>query len=255
MNRLGRYLRRAAPTMLTCLAGVGVIATAVLASKAAVKAKQMLDEASEEKGDALTKMEALKTAAPAYISTVAAGGATVAFVFGANVLNRRQQIALAGAYAFASDRFRRYRAKVKDICGEEAHQKVLEELAVEKCRDVSIMAPVFTSNSCLDFQEDEERHIFYDSFGERYFESTFSNVLQAEYHLNRNYVLGGNVALNDFYEFLGLEPTGNGNDFGWSMASGYSWIDFNHRKTALADGTPCYLIEALSEPDADFADW
>lgn len=47
--------------------------------------------------------------------------------------------------------------------------------------------------------------LFYDGYSQRYFESKISQVLQAEYHLNRNFAIGADVTLNDFYLFLGID--------------------------------------------------
>ena len=255
MKRMLLYLQKAAPAILTGIAGIGVIATAILSAKATIKVNRLLDEAEDRKGESLTKTEKLKIAAPAYIPVIALGGLTIAVICEINILNKRQQIALASAYVIAKERFQKYRNKVKDIYGEEAHRKIMDELTVENCADTDIIAVGFASNSSLDFQTEEKTYIFHDVFSDRYFESTFSKVLQAEYHLNRNFALSAKISLNDFYNFLGLERTDYGQFVGWSMDTGILWIDFNHHKTVLENGTPCYNIEFLFEPDESFADW
>ena len=45
-------------------------------------------------------------------------------------------------------------------------------------------------------------------------------VLMAEYHLNRNYILRGEAVINELYEFLGLEPTDWGAEAGWHIKHG-----------------------------------
>ena len=255
MRNFKEPLKYTLPTILSLAAGIGVVATAILASKAGVKAHQKLEAETENKGEKLTKLETIKTVAPVYIPTVLAGAITVACVVESNCLNRSQQAALASAYALGREKFQKYKNKVKDIYGEVAHQKIIDELAVESCRYVKITAPCFANNSCLDINDDEKRHIFHDVYSDRRCETTFSKVLQAEYHLNRNYTLGANVSLNDFYDFLGLKRTDYGDAVGWTMESGYLWIDFNHRKLLLDDGTPIYAIEVQYEPEQGFADW
>jgi hypothetical protein len=58
-------------------------------------------------------------------------------------------------------------------------------------------------------------------------------VLEAEYHLNRNWHLGGDICVNDFYDFLGIEHIDCGDELGWYWSDGIDWIDFNHHKTAM----------------------
>ena len=256
MNKLILYLKRAAPTILTVAASGGIVASVVFAVRDTPKAMRLLDEAEREKGRKLTKAEAVVTAAPVYIPTVVTGASAIACVVGANILNKRQQAALAGAYALIGNSYKKYRNKVREIYGEEAHRRIIEELSVETCEDRNIEAPTFVTSASLDFRdENEETHIFHDVFSDRYFETTVSKVLQAEYHLNRNFTMGANVSLNDFYDFLGLKRTDFGDAVGWSMETGLSWIDFDHRKTTLKDGTVCYAIIMVFEPDTGFADW
>lgn len=46
-------------TVLACISGIGLIATAIMAVRATPKAMQLLQEAEEEKGDELTKWETI----------------------------------------------------------------------------------------------------------------------------------------------------------------------------------------------------
>ena len=101
--------RSTASTVLTVLGGVGVVATVVTAIKATPKALKKIEEAKELKGEELTKMEIVKTTATTYIPTVVIGVSTVACIFGANVLNKRQQAALMSAYAFVDNSYKEYK--------------------------------------------------------------------------------------------------------------------------------------------------
>ena len=60
------FLSRNSSTILTCIGGVGVVATVVTAVKATPKAMALIEEAKEEKGADLTKVETVITAAPAF---------------------------------------------------------------------------------------------------------------------------------------------------------------------------------------------
>ena len=84
---MSAFFKRNASTILTCVGGVGVIATAVLAVKATPKAYERIEKAKKEKGEELTKFETVKAAAHSYIPTVAVGVGTLVCIFGANALN------------------------------------------------------------------------------------------------------------------------------------------------------------------------
>ena len=242
------WLKCSSPTILICVSAIGVVATAVMAAKAAPKAKQLLEEAKKENGAELSKKETVKVAAPVYIPAMVSGALTITCMFCANTLSRRTQASLVSAYALLDNSYKHYKQKVKELFGEEAHQRVIEEIAKEDCKEVPITAGTLVGDSSLDFGVREEKRLFYDMFSERYFESTIGRVLQAEYHLNRNYVLGGCCTLNEFYEFLGLAPMKDVDALGWDYESGIYWIDFNHSNAVLDDGQECCIIEMVFDP-------
>lgn len=258
VKQAGNALMKASPTILTCLGAIGVVTTAVLAVKATPKAMERvkIDSLKNHDGDpnAATKMEAIKSCWTCYIPAVITGAATIGCIFGVNVLNRRQQASITSAYALVSRSYTDYKRKVKELYGEETHKQIMESLAAEKVdKNHIITAPCMIGRSCLDFEDaDEEEHLFYDSFSERYFTSTLSKVLQAEYHLNRNFALrGGDISLNHFYTLLGIDDIPEGDTIGWFINDEMSWIDFNHSKTILEDGLECYIIDMAYTPGTE----
>lgn len=169
------------------------------------------------------------------------------------MLSRRQQAALSSAYALVSQSYKEYTDKVKELYGEETHKTIMEAIVKEKCKDVSLRTTGFLDDSTLDFDADgsdpEVHHTFYDQFSNRYFESTVSKVLQAEYHLNRNFAIrGGDGTVNEFYEFLGLAPIDGGDTIGWAVCDELMWVDFNHTKVTLDDGMEVYIVEPVFTP-------
>ena len=246
------FIKRNSATILTVAGGVGVVTTSMMAAKATPKAVRLLEEAKDEKKEELTTVEKIKMAGPVYIPTILMGTATIACIFGANILNKRHQAALMSAYVMIDSSYKEYRQKLKELYGEEVHEEIVNAIAVEKARDVGINASTFCTNSRLtDDEACGDPVLFYDEWSNRYFESTIEQVITAEYHLNRNYVLRGFTWLNEFYEFLGLDETQYGEVVGWSVEDELYWLDFNHRKVVLDDGLECYIIEALWEPSVE----
>lgn len=253
------YLRKASPTILSGLGAAGVIATSVLAVRATPKALRKIraDSKVNHDGDpeAYSKLEAVRSAWVCYIPAAISGTATIFCIFGANVLSKHQQAALTSAYALLNDSYNNYKDKLKELYGEEAHQKIIDAIAAEKAKDVYITADGICESTSLSFDErnPDDMRLFYDAFSRRYFESTIAQVLEAEYHLNRNLSLGGDVCINDFYNFLGIEPIDGGDYLSWFYfyEDGISWIDFNHRKTVLEDGLEVYVVDIVYTPRMD----
>ena len=248
------FVKRNASTILTGLGGIGVLATTITAVKATPKALRLIEEAEIKKGEKLTKWEKTRVAAVTYIPTIGIGVATVAGIFGAHILNQRQQAALMSAYALLDQSYKDYRRKARELYGEETDQEIMNAIAIEKAEDVGVQGSYLGTNCDLSLEENNgESQVFYDEHSGRYFESTIEQVLNAEYHLNRNYILRGYSYLNEFYEFLGIEETDYGSVLGWAPNDdGMYWIDFNHRKLVSDDGKDVYIIEMPFEPTYDF---
>lgn len=212
------YLRKASPTILSGLGAAGVIVTSVLAVRATPKALRKIraDSKTNHDGDpeAYSKLEAVKSAWVCYIPAAISGTATIFCIFGANVLSKRQQAALTSAYALLNDSYNNYKDKLKELYGEEAHQKIVDAIAAEKAKDVYITSTGLVRNSSLDF------------------------------------VISGYLPANHFYQLLGLEPLEGGDTVGWSIDTGIYWIDFNHSKVTLDDGLEVLVIDMDWVPDA-----
>lgn len=256
MNKLLRntklFVSRNGSTILTCMGGVGLVATAVLTATATPKAMTRVENAREEKGEELTKVEAVIAAVPAYIPPIVTGVATLACMFGANVLNKRQQASFISAYALLDNSYKEYRKKVAMLYGEDADNTVKTAIAKDKYEE-SELKPAGGMK------------LFYDDFSGRIFESTIEKVQEAEYNINRDLSMEGYATLNQFYDYLGLVPIDGGDDLGWSsgMNFDYYWqewidfghhtttvgkIDFSHQKTTMGDDLECIMIVMFNEP-------
>ena len=113
-------------------------------------------------------------------------------------------------------------------------------------------ADSFIQSSSLDIEDLREQRIkCYEPISGRYFESTASRILQAEYSFNRNYVLGDTLTINDWFTYLGLSRLADGDKYGWDVCAasldGIYWIDFSHSKIGKDENT-YYIIEALIGP-------
>lgn len=236
-----RYLKRNSSTILTFIGAAGVVGTAILAVKATPKALRLIDEVKEEKGEELTKLEIVNVAGPAYIPSVAVGLATIGCIFGANVLNHKQQATLISAYGLLDRTYKEYRAKVSEVFGEDADSQVQEAIARDKYEgeDVSLA--------------DSNKRLFYEERYGKYFERSMEEVLDAEMRVNQCFVENGVVSLSEFYEFLGLDEVYGADLIGWESDSmiefyGHGWIKFEHQLVKMDDGLECYIIDTQVKP-------
>lgn len=251
------FVKRNASTILTCLGGVGVVATTITAVKATPKVIRLIEKAENKKGEKLTKWEKVKTSSRSYLPTIGLGIATIGCIVGAEILNQKKQASLISAYALLDQAYKDYRRKAIELYGEEQDKEVMNAIAIEKAEEIGVRGSYLGTNCDLSLEENTgDKKIFYDEHSGRYFESTIEQVLNAEYHLNRNYILRGYSYLNEFYEFLGIEQTEYGSVLGWAPNDdGMYWIDFNHRKLESEEDKDVYIIEMPFEPTYDFLEY
>lgn len=258
-NDIGKALKKTSPTIMTCIGAAGVVATAVLAVKETPKAAERIEKAESikmaEKGTKLTRLETIKACWISYMPSMLTGIATIGCILGANYLNQRQQATMLSAYAFLDRSFREYQESVKNVFGEEGHQRVLEDMMVERHEMPSISGTTGFMNGQFNFGEtDDAKHLFYDAFSKRYFEAKFSDVLLAELHTNRNFAIGGGeVSLHYFYDFLGMDTPKELESLAWYVSDYYYFIDFIHSKKYIDDGPDrepieCWVIEMPFPP-------
>lgn len=133
-GKLGRqsFFKRNGSTILTLFAAAGFIVTVVMTAKETPKAMQLLEKKKEELDTTeLTVKEKIVTAAPVYAKTAIIGASSLLCLFGATMLSRHTQASLASACGFIGSSFDKYRTKVKELYGDQAHEAVLEKMASE----------------------------------------------------------------------------------------------------------------------------
>ena len=223
-----------------------MIATSVMAVKATPKAIRLIEESRKEKGEDLTNFEKVKVVGPAYIPSILIGAATIACIFSANSLNKRQQAALISAYALLDSSYREYRDKVFELYGEEADKEVRTGIAKDN----------------YDGEEedtDDGKLLFYDAYSNRYFRTTNEIVLSAEYKINKILQEDCYASLNELYDLLDIPKVDYGEHMGWSSAQMFdmywsSWLNFSHEKVLLDDNLECTII-TMTDPMVDFGEY
>lgn len=244
------FIKKNAGTILSVMGSIGVVATAITAARAAPKAIKLLDDAREEKGSKLSKMEIAQIGFKTYLPVGLVNVATITCIMSANVLSRNKQANITSAYALLDQSYKDYRRKVIEMYGEETDHKIIEAIAMDRAKEVRISASYMCDNVDLSLDDSSGKPVlWYEEYSKRFFEATLEQILSAEYHLNRNYIIRGCATINEMYDFFGLDPVEWGDDLGWEpMNEGEFWIEFNHFKAKLDDGTEFYILDLPFAP-------
>lgn len=221
-NKAMNYLKENSGSILSFGAIIGAVTGSVLAYKAGYKTRELEFECEDT--EALEK--AKKRLIWPVLGTLMATGT---LVIGADILNRKQKsdlmaVAMAGGSAFSAYRqevIKRYGAEVDaDICD-----------TVSKYAECHYMAPDIPDklwHCVLKLGVDELPDYEFDAY-ER-------DVIHAEMHFNRNYILGMGQNVAELLTFLDIkEPNkdvfGDEDMYGWAINdSEIYFIDFMHKK-------------------------
>jgi hypothetical protein len=248
--KAARYLSRNSSTILTTLGAVGVVATTIVAVNATPKVHTLIKQTEYENKEPLTTFEKIRIAAPHYIPSALVGLGTISCIIGSNLVNQKYQQSLLGAYALLDSSYKSYRKSARNIFGPDADNQIMMDVA-HKAYIASDGYAVYNPDN-----DESDVVLFFDYYSNRYFKATLAAVINAQYHINRNLLLKGEVSVNEFYEFLGLEKLQFGDHLGWGddfWEGGMSWLDFENKLTTLEDGIECYIISALYEPEILYA--
>lgn len=236
-NNLERLLKRKASSILALIGAGGVVATGVAAARGTPKALILIEQAKQEKGEELTKLEIVVNAAPAYVPAIAFGTSSIICILGAEILNKKKQAALVSAYNVLANYHKNYREALINLKGE----SIEEEIHVE-------MARANYNFRQIDMDTPDAKCVWFDEMSGESFTRYEREIMNAEYHFNRNFTMRGYAYLNEWYSFIGLPPTDDGDLLGWSMEDGISWVDFEHYPIAKDSNSQAYCITPVYGP-------
>ena len=220
--------------LLAAAASLGVVGTAVAASKASFKVAELK----------LPPKKAIKH----YIPAAVIGLLTIGCVIGANIVGDHENAVLSSALLLAEEGLVRRRDK---------SDAAMEELASEHQEKIKDISQAIKRKA-------KPPKIYYDELlwhdGLRgvdgYFGATELDMWLALYFLNRELAIRHEVSLAFFYEHLGLSVPDWSRDVGWSLGAGvvygYEFIDCVWETMPYDDNLECNLLTFPYPPTNDY---
>lgn len=238
-------IKKHLPAILTGLGVVGSAAVGVSAGIAQHKVEEELkskDLCSHIKAD---RAELVKAYAKNYLPTAIIFALTSGCIISGHKLSQKQYKQLLGAYAGLGAGFAGYRGAVIEKYGEEADEELCETAS----------RAIMTDPSCVDLTQSntpDKQLLYYEPISKTYFRAYERDLILAEYHLNRNFLLKGEVNVSELLYFLGIEPTAESDKYGWSLSCGLCWIDIYHWQQKKHGREPYYEIVYMFEPEENY---
>lgn len=242
-KRLGRFTTDNSPAILTGIAVAGTITTAYLTAKASVKAVDIIREEAIRwdvtTSDVFPRYK-FQATWRLYIPAASSAALTIACIIGANRIGTSRATAMAAAYSLTERAYNEYREKVVEKIGSNKERVYRDEIIQERVRNDPAYREVIVSG--LDV-------LCYDKFTGRYFTSDMETLKKAQndtnYQINSDYY----ASLTDFYNRIGLRPTGMSDEVGWNSDR---LLELSFSSVLADDGRPCLAFEFTVVPVRGF---
>lgn len=229
--KLGHTVKKHSPAILTVAGTVGVVGTSYLAYRSAKKLDTILaeHESRVERGEELTKVEIVKDVASAVALPVAVGTLSIAAIVGSFFIQNGRISLLTTSLSTALVNSRKYRAKVKELLGEEKAKEIeqafIEETVTSKNENGDIIRPE-------DIRISKLTGVYYELSSEYYRDDHHYNVASLENKKQKiEHILNtkGYILLNQVYDIIGFKRTKIGATTGWTCSNpvGFDWNVIN----------------------------
>lgn len=247
-------------SVLPVVSCVGVVATAVLSSNAGAKSRKILEDQNYMHHPNLCKdvIAEAKLVWKEYILTTAVMSLTIASIIATKKVTKQEAAALAMLGSASTRLLNDYKRAIKEEAPEK-YNAIVRRVTSYREHDVLIAnPPPITLYGIGDTIIDEpypgeDEMLFYDELFDVWFRSSLASVKTAQYHLNRNFHLRGEVSMAEFYEFLGLPSADDDFEYyGWGedfREGGINWIDMSTVLSDKADGEKFFILEYTFAPE------
>jgi len=223
------------PSILTALGSVGVVTTAIFASKGGMRALIDLSSADNPVEDMALKEVVLLTWRR-YIPAAAMGGATIACIVSANTISTRRTAALVSVYSLTEKAFKEYKEKVVETIGKVKEEGVRDEVAKDGLQRAENKEVFITGTG---------EQLCFDSYTSRYFKSDIELIRKAQNDINEQLINFGYASQNEFYQMIGLMATNVGEEVGWTTEN---MMELEFSSVLTAENKPCLSIDYRVTP-------
>ena len=243
LNQVLRYSKKQSPIILAAVGVSGFIGSAVMASKATIKARKAIAQAENDKSETLTKFETVKVAAPYYIPTGLVIIASTGCIAGSVRISYRRQAALAAAYTLSRNQFDEFYKKTAETIGDKKAKSIEKSIENDKAKEYKASTDVLIKPGDV-FTRDV-------SFG-REFSSNGNKILAAQNRINAKLVRSSDsyISLNEAWRELGIQTADIGEYLGWNSTNlGMDGVQIMYNYTKGEDEEPIMWIKFSPLPE------
>lgn len=236
----GKKVSAEAPIIATTTAVLGAVAGVALASRSGMKAEKLLareaDIRRKTKNPEMTTADKVRLVWKVYIPPAICLAVSVGSILTLHRVGVNRTASAMALYTVSERAFREYRDKTVERIGDEAEQAIRDSVAQDR---VDKNPP---SSEIVIIGDDV---LCYDEFSGRYFTSSMEKIRKCVNDLNMQVINSCYASLTDFYDLLGLEPTGISDGVGWNSDE---LLEVTFSTTMSTDGRPCLAVDFRAVP-------
>lgn len=192
-------------------AAIGVGLTVYTTTKSTLKLAKIVH--NEE----LTKKEKIKQSIVPCLPTAASVIFTLTAIGGMYWLGRKKQAALFALLMSTTNAFQQYRNKVRDEKGMKEESKIYAD-SIAKAKKLDDKRP--------DIPKTEDELVFCESCSGQFFTAKLSDIYKAMYLANREFILRGELEVNDWFDILGIDYKDEFSGLGWDQTMGWEFFGY-----------------------------
>lgn len=246
-----QFAKENSSAILTAGGCIGVVATAVLTGRAAIKAHELIIENENERFEAgnvevVTMMDKAILVGPTFIPPVIVGVATIGSIVAANMMSAKRAAALAAAYGISQRQLDEYKAKVQEKLTGPKNQAIKDEIAQDRVDGQPPTKEVIILGG--------GDVLCYDMLTGRYFQSTVEQIRKAESKINAELLNHQCASLSSFYDEIGLPSTSFTETVGWNI-SGQDLLGVELSTVMTPDQKPCIAIDFNTMPSPNYSQY
>lgn len=224
------------PRIISALISTGVVSTAFLSGRAAIKMEHILNQLPDEDASIWFKARATWKA---WTPPLAVALATISLTIAGTCTAANKIAVSTTAAANASSLLADYKDEVRKVISSDDYERV-EKTVREKHRPEPPQGklPVVGQGGQL----------VYDSLSGRYFTSDLETIRSRVNDFNQSLIGGTFATVNEWYAYLGLPPVTLGGSLGWS-SDRLMDIIFD---SMVSDGQAVLVLDYLTRPTNDY---
>lgn len=200
IKKLGVVINENLPHILTGVAAVGVVTTAVEAVKAVLKVKKI--DANED--DERKPSDKAKSIVWSFIPAVVSGVLTIVCIVSSDVVHTKRYTSLLGAFVLTKSEFEKHKDDLKELLGPDKTKEIEQQLAEKRLARASsdVDESILKKMRFGDAVEDSKyvKHKVVDLVTGATFKSSYAALLRGEAEVAKEVARTGHTTLEWFYE-------------------------------------------------------